>query len=147
MNKYLKSVVVGAIQIILSVALLLILQPFFFEALRNATPTDTTTLLILVLGIILAAAASALVVFISYRVDFKRQITLIGVSFAFTLLTFTLISYTMLFTRNLWTYPWYQLLSLAVIAPNDFWVAWCAVSAVYSIVFSNLLKMEQSVID
>lgn len=134
------------IQSFLSIAIFLISQPLFFEFFRGSDPNDWITLTLLISGILLATLSGVAVFFVAYKDSGKKTWDIIGVSLLFTVGIFLIIGYSAIFFDGIWSYPWWQILHIAINAPNWFWVIWCIVFSFFCAVFANVYKIEQQVI-
>lgn len=141
-----KTIGVAFIQCCLSIAIFLISQPIFFEIFRNSDPNDSITLTILILGVIIATLAGVIVFAVVYKRNQKKNMEILGISGYFTISLFLIIGYYQIFTDKIWTYPWWQILSIAISAPNYFWVLWCIIFSVFCALFAQLYNIDQEVI-
>lgn len=133
-------------QCMLSIAIFLIAQPIFFEFFRNSKSNDVITLAILIIGILIATLAGFAVFVAVYKQNLKNNLEILCLSCYFTVSCFLIVGYYQIFTDKIWTYPWWQILSIAISAPNYFWIAWCVVFSLFSAIFAALYNLDQQVI-
>lgn len=122
----------GIIQFLLNALIFALTMPLWAEPIRDADPNDSVTILALSLGIIIALIVSLIVSYFFYKKPAVIQIGL--VSMIITLLLLLCVSYSLIFTDDLFLNPLAQILVFSV--KFDAVKFWYLVLGLYSLFFT-----------